>query len=216
MVPNLRSIFVPVAMAALVLGCGPSTALIKSYIVTSPRRTVAIMPLSVVEGQRDLSSTCENALRDRLQEYGFLTIYKPGADQSAPVFGPRTAAPRFEDVQAYGRKLGAPVVLVGRIERAQEQKPGKPGVYRGQKRWGTDATGKHVQYTDRVVVKPEQSSVACEFRLDLRLMETETGRTIWSQTAVNTLPNWSLVDVARYICQSKAADVAGAYYSRKF
>ena len=174
------------------------------------------MPLSVVEGQRDLSSLCESALRDRLQTYGVLTIDKSGADQSAPVFAPRAAAPRFQDVQTYGRKLGAPVVLLGRIERAQEQRPGKPEVYRDQKRWGTEETGKHVQYTGCVVVKPEQSSVACEFRLDLRLMETETGRTIWSQTAVNTLPIWSLVDVARYICQSKTADIAGAYYRRNF
>lgn len=202
-------------IVAFVAGCGPSAATIKSYVITSRRRTVALMPLSVADGQRDVTGVCERALRDRLSEYGFLVVERPALDPSLPVFGPHTAAPRIDDVESYGRKSNAAVVLVGRVERALDSRPGRDAVYRDQRRWITDANGRRVQVVEQVIAHPAQNSVAAAFRLDLRLIDAATGATLWRETASNDVPEWTLAEAATYACQSKASDLAEAYLNRK-
>ena len=202
------------AVAALLAACGPGLAAVRSYVVRSPRRFVALMPLTLAPGQRDVVSTCEAALRATLTDRGFVVRENRADDPALPVFGPNLAPPRQGDVQTYGQRLGVPVVLVGRIAQAQESGRGRGAVYRARQRTINGPGGQRERVTENVIVKPAQPGAPARCRLELQLIETANGRVLWAATFPNEMADWTANDAARFTAEQAAGDLAEAYYNR--
>ncbi|MBV9080414.1 MAG: hypothetical protein JO102_04760 [Elusimicrobia bacterium] len=201
--------------AALFLGlvtaaCGPNLAEIRRYVVSSPGRRLAVMPFSMVEGQRDIRGRCEQRLRQKLSDLGFDVIERPAA-AGATVFGPSTEAPRLEDVRAYGEQCQTGLVLVGRVERAKEEHRGRPPEYRVRRRWVRDASGHRVAEDEQVLTQPDRPGVPPQLDVRLILFETATGRKVWESRRLPPPSEWSLEEAIDYAMDTHAIELAQAF-----
>lgn len=203
----LQTFTLTVALAVL-SGCGPGTGLLRAYVQTSPRKTVALMPFGVAEHQKEIVGICEDNVRQKLAEYGYVVSGDPKMTR------PKTA-PTVDQIIAYGKQFGASTVLIGRIGMAVDPKSGTPAVARDEHRSVPDGHGGKTTLTERVTTKEEQPGTPAEFQIDLGLIDAIDGTVLWSSDYNNKMPNWTLEEVARVSTQEKISELAETYLKRK-
>jgi hypothetical protein len=215
---SAASILAWIAGAGLVFltACGPDPAVLKNYVLTSPRNHVALMPLTVAERQVDVRNLAEDTLRDRLSALGFSIVDKPGLnDDGNTVFGPSTTAPRIEDVINYGARCRTAVVLVGRIERASEGRPFTFATHKTVHRKRRGPNGHDIPYDEDVIAQPERPARPPHLIINLKLFDTGTGRELWASKQDPIPAEWTLEEAVRYVIEQQATDLAAAYAARK-
>ncbi len=206
---------IPAVVFLCLAACGPDPAVLKRYVIGSPRNHVALMPFTEADKQVDVCNLAEATLQEQLENLGFSVVEEPELDDGNTVFGPSNAPPHVEDVMAYGENCGMPVVLVGRIERAAEGRPFEFATHREVQRTRRDANGNLIAYDQDVVAHPDRPARAPALVIKLKLLDTRTGHELWSSKQDPIPAEWTLEEAVRSTIEQQATDLAATYVAKK-
>lgn len=195
--------------------CGPDPALLKSYVTTSQRRDLAVMPFSIADRQIDMRQLAERTADSKLSELGFMVSEQPSADGTQTVFGPSNSPPRLSDVKAYGARCSAAVVLVGRIDRAQPGRPFAFATYKQVQRSRRQANGEWVNYEQQVQDHPQQQAKSPLLSIKLKLIDVATGRELWVSKQDPIPAEWTLDEAVQSTVEQQILDLAATYRTKK-
>src|SRR5579863_6889205 len=59
-------------LVALLAGCGPNVATTRKYLSTSAHRSVAVLPLDMVNGQKNMTQQASDMMANKMRAVGFL------------------------------------------------------------------------------------------------------------------------------------------------
>ena len=201
-------------MAAFVMtlaACGPNAATVKHYLTTSSRRSVALFPFMLDNGQKDVRGGTKNAFKNELASYGFVAVERAFPPRPPQINTPPTP----EEIRGYADLCKTNTVLIARVERAADRIPHRNAVFRNDRGYMEDANGRSVPVTVRTPVSPAIAERPAEFRAHFRLVDATTGETLWQNDANESVPGWALGEIVRYASQSAAVDLAEAYVNKK-
>lgn len=196
------------------LGCGPDMAMLKSYVQHSPQRTIAIVPLALAPNQKDIRKFCADVLNEKLKEVGFEVRRLPNTTPGGAL-PPYTLPPSSGDLAEFGHAMNTPLVLVGEIAVASDYHKRTPAKYRNEEVSILDANNRPLSRDVRVEVNPGKPEQLAGFSIHLKLINVESDSILWQQSSDDSIPNWSLPEIARYQLEDMVVNLAQTYASKK-
>ena len=207
-------------LALLAAGCGPSLKQVRGYVVTSPRRHLAVLPFSLAINQKQgIAPKMTEAFSARLPDYGFELAASSAVKNALPSPSwPATTLPPGPGAAKVGKALGVSAVLTGCIETALEKSRQVAAVTTRERVTLRDYQGNPAQVIERqVVLQPARVSREVSFSLRLRLLDAATGRVLWEGSENQDLQDtaWTFDDNAGVVMERLFDQFVEAFLAKK-